>query len=374
MITREPSPLSSSERIQLGDVGYICTGGFYLLFSACRPLGERKLGTDVPLTFKQLHVGKIVERAPLAAGCHCTDGVQATGVSPAIPPPPPLTSSSSTSPSPVPTPHVHSVIPVYPNTFDLHSRTFGSASTVSFQLTGGRGAALVTNYSTYREDIHQAGAFEKYAKDHYASWVEFARETGHGDVNPIFITGVDRTRDFAMLCYSSDRNNLECEFTKSGSGGGTWRKTGLVYTNHGPQLCRPPSATQTVGPRPSGDAGSETAFGEDEYNQSVFVRYFTVRKRLGVPRVIKAAAGPCDPGRRGYDGEGSPLQAEYDSDSDSDSVSSLSDDDDGWSSATSLDSESDIVIHNPTVVGYPPFILLTVSDPLTSRTEGMISM
>ena len=214
----------------------------------------------------------------------------------------------------------------------------------------------MTNYSTYREDVHQAGTFKKYAKEHYASWVEFARETGHGDVNPILITGVDRTKDFAMLCYSNNHmhDDLRCELTRSDPGGGTWQKTGLVYTNHGPQLCRPPSPTQTVGLTSSGNASTQPALAEDEYDQSVFVRYFTVRKRLGVPRVIKAAAGPCDPGRRGCDGEGSPLQAEYDSDSDSysDSISSLLDDDDGWSSATSVDSESDIVIHNPTAVRY----------------------
>ena len=111
VITREPSPLSSSERIQLGDVGYIHTGGFYLLFSAGRPLGERKLGTDVPLTFKQLHVGKTVERAPLAAGCLCTDGVRATQISPATTLSPPLTSpTTSTFLSRVPPPYVHSVI------------------------------------------------------------------------------------------------------------------------------------------------------------------------------------------------------------------------------------------------------------------------
>ena len=381
VITREPSSLSSPERIRLGDVGYICTGGFYRLFSAGCSLGGRILGRDVPLNFKKLQVGHIVERAPLTAGHRYTDGVRATEVTPVAPTSPPLTSPTSASSSPAPPSYVHSVASVYPGILDLYSRTSGSTSTVSFQLTGGRGAALLTNYPAYREDAPQTGTFEKYTKEHYASWVEFAREAGLGDVNPILITGVDRTKDFAMFCYSSDHDGLECEFTKSSpgvaSGGWTWRNIGSVYTNHGPQLRRPPSPTQTAEPTSSGDVRTGTTSSEDEYNQSVFVRYITMRRRLGVPRVIRAAAGPCDPGRRGCDGEGSPLQAEYDSDSDldsdSDAVSSLlDDDDDGWSSATSVGSESDIVIHNPTVVRYSLFPSPTpiFSHPFNPLQDG----
>ena len=118
---REPSPLSSSKRIQLGDVGYIHKGGFHLLFSAGHPLGERKLGTNVPLDFKQLHVGDIVERAPLAAGCLCTDGVQATQFSPATPPSPLPTSITSISPSLLPPPYVDRITPVYLGTLYLSS-------------------------------------------------------------------------------------------------------------------------------------------------------------------------------------------------------------------------------------------------------------
>jgi len=56
--TREPAPLDYFERIRPGDVGYIRRGRFNLLFSAGSPLGERRLGVDVPHTFKQLHQEK----------------------------------------------------------------------------------------------------------------------------------------------------------------------------------------------------------------------------------------------------------------------------------------------------------------------------
>ena len=354
MAAREPSPPSSFKRIQIGDVGYIRTGCFHPLFSAGCPLGERELGTDVPRNFKLLHIGETVERAPLAPGCLCTEGVRAVG-------PAPPSSTASTSSPPIPPPYVQSVTPVSYITLDLHSSALEPASRISFQLMEGRGAALVTKYPTYREDIRRAGTFEKYVKQHYASWVAFARETGHGDVNPILITGVDRTRDFAMLCYSSNHGDLRCEFTRSApsvtTGWGTWQTTGLVYTNHGPQLHRPPSNTQAMELPRTGNSRTERVSDEDEYDQCVFVRYFTVRKRLGIPRVLKAAAGPHDLGKRGRDGEGSQLQVQYDSDPDSDVVSNLLDDDSGWSSNTSVSSESDIVVRDPTTVRCLPLLL-----------------
>jgi len=83
-----------------------------------------------------------------------------------------------------------------------------------------------------------------------------------------------------------------------------------------------------------------------------------VRKRLGIPRVIRAAAGPHDLGPGDRDNE-SLLEEQYDlgsdSDSDSDIASSLfDDDDDDSSSVSSVESESDIVIHNTTPVRSSP--------------------
>ena len=342
-VFREPAPLSYFTRVQPGDVGYIRTGCFHLLFSAGRPLG----GVDVPPTFKQLEVGEIVERAPLAAGYLCTSGVQATRLRFAH------SQSPSSSPSSSSSPHPRSIASPPSRASELSSRMLEASSSISFTLTRGQGAALLTKYSTRREDVQRLGTFEKYAKEHYASWVTFARETGHGDVNPILVTGVDRTKDFAMLCYSNDDNDLKCDFTTSPPGftsdWGIWHKRGLVHTNHGPQLYSSPSPLTADSPFPSNGRRTETV--SDDYNQCVFVRYYTIRRRLGVPRVIRAAAGPHDLGDD-RDGEESSLHALCDPDSSSDVASSLLDDveyNDGGS-VTSMDTESDIVIHNTATV------------------------
>jgi len=229
-------------------------------------------------------------------------------------------------------------------------------SSISFQLTGGdQGAALLTKHPTYREDVELGRAFEIYTKEHYDSWVAFARKRGHPEgIKPVLVTGIDMTRDFATMSYSSDGDNLTAEFKTSTPGvsspWGVWRTTGVVHTNCGPQSCRRPISAQTADATSSGSSHTETV--SDEYNQCVFIRYYTVRKRLGIPRVIKAAAGPHDLGPGNRDDEEFEMECSSDSDSDSDVASSLFDDDGGSdrSSVTSSDSEFDDVVHNTTPV------------------------
>jgi len=76
---REPAPTQNYTRINVGDVGFIRRGQFNLLFSAGSPLGERKLGDDVPLTFEELDVGTPVSGEPRRPGCLHTPAVQHIG-------------------------------------------------------------------------------------------------------------------------------------------------------------------------------------------------------------------------------------------------------------------------------------------------------
>ena len=243
-------------------------------------------------------------------------------------------------------------IPPVPTSSPPTSRRLGHGSSIRFRFAEAQGAALVTKYETYREDVHLAKS-KKYAKENHASWVEFARNAGYDDVNPVLITGVDRTRDFATMCYSDYDDGLECQFKTSDSGAwGTWETSRPIHQNHGPKLRLPPSPGTAGLLSSSGDGGAETA--PDEYNQCVFIRYISMRsRRLWLPK-MKAAAGPHNLSMGGQDGEESPLQAQYDSDPDSDTSSHLldSDWDNGTGSMTSFESESDIVVHDPNVVRY----------------------
>ena len=161
----------------------------------------------------------------------------------------------------------------------------------------------MTRYQTYKQDALKRAAFERYTKKHYESWVAFSREKEYGDdVKPILVSGVDTTKDFAMAAYSNEGTSLEADLTisvpmlasASASIWGTWRTRGLAHTNYGPQQCVPPSLVQTADlPSQSTTVGAIS----DDYNQCVFVRYYTMRMRMGfIPRVMRAASGPHDLG------------------------------------------------------------------------------
>ena len=97
------------------------------------------------------------------------------------------------------------------------ARPLEPGASFSFELTGKRGAALVTKYQTYKQDALKRAAFERYTKKHYASWVAFSREKEYGDdVKPVLVSGVDMTKDFAiMAAYSNEGTSLGAEFTIS---------------------------------------------------------------------------------------------------------------------------------------------------------------
>ena len=176
-------------------------------------------------------------------------------------------------------------------------------SSFSFELVQRKGAALVTKCLTFREDIDLEAAFEEYTKDHYRSWVTFAREKRLGnDIKPVIVTGVDMTKDFAMMAYSNNGTRLSSKFTISappaGSGSvtvwGKWDTQGLVHTNCGPHLPAPPPSSDILELQ---RLDTNTREIPKQYNQCVFVRYYTIRWRAFVfPKVIKAAAGPHDLG------------------------------------------------------------------------------
>ena len=77
--SREPAPTRDYARVKIGDVGFIRSGQFHLLFSAGSPLGERLLGRDVPITFEPLTVGRIVSGRPRPPGCLHTITVRDQG-------------------------------------------------------------------------------------------------------------------------------------------------------------------------------------------------------------------------------------------------------------------------------------------------------
>ena len=128
-------------------------------------------------------------------------------------------------------PYVLTVASISLHTSDICYRMLEPGVSISFKLTENHGAALVTKYRTYREDVELESVFKAYTKHHYNSWVTFACDIGHGDdIKPVLVTSVDMTRDFVMMAYLNDSANLTSEFTTSvpavgstsASAWGTW--------------------------------------------------------------------------------------------------------------------------------------------------------
>ena len=158
--------------ISIGDVGYIRNGRFHLLFSAARPLGDRKEGIDVPVGFEELTMRPPVFSLPRKPSCIRTEAVRRIGAY--------LGVTTSTIM------YVPSLRRSITHSEGLSPRPLDPGAHFSFELTGTRGAALVTGHETYREDASsEPGKFKEYTKRHYESWDAFARIKMSGDVRPV---------------------------------------------------------------------------------------------------------------------------------------------------------------------------------------------
>ena len=233
---------------------------------------------------------------------------------------------------------------------DVPSRPLEPGANFSFELTGNRGAALVTKYSTYKEDSLLDSAFERYTKRHYKSWVEFSRRKDYGDdVQPVLVSGVDMTRDFAMVAYSYEDTSLGSDLTiaaptfisASASLWGRWRTRYTPHTNYGPQECTPPEQVMDIPPLQPTEGGTTSG----SFNQCVFIRYYTMRSRGPLrpfPKVIRAGAGPHDLGPGDNAGGTFPALV-------SQSDIEMTDD---------FGVESDVVIHNTPNVWFLPYCIV----------------
>ena len=264
-------------------MGYIRRGRFHSLFSAGCLLGSCKLGVDVSLTFEPLDVGHVIYSQPRYPAIFVRTPSRKLVRAWSFDQPDTV---RFLEPSQVCAPH-------------RRSRSPESEITFSFELNEKQGAALVTKHPTYREDIELESAFEEYTKHHYDSWVAFAHNARHGNnIKPVLVTGVDMTRDFAMMVYSNNNTHLLPRSTTSSSPSpsalaspwGKWHTQGSVHTNCGPQFCGPPYPnTSNWSPVDAERIDAIT----NGYDQCVFIRYCTMRKRASMFReVIKAGVSP----------------------------------------------------------------------------------
>lgn len=172
--------------------------------------------------------------------------------------------------------------------------TLSGKASYSFESSVSEGAILVTKHETRCYDAQRVKRFKDYMMAHHRSWLRFALDQGH-DIESVdkilFVTGYDTTADFNMLAFTQNSQSRKLEFQvavgQSASASGSWchwrSQSPRVHEHSGPRR------TQT-GESPG------VCSGDVAYDQCIFLRALRIYKRVGLFPVIKAAAGPHNPG------------------------------------------------------------------------------
>ena len=196
----------------------------------------------------------------------------------------------------------------------------------------------MTKYPIVKEDTEALGTSREYVKSHHSAWVKFAKSRSNDSTRVVFVTGVDRTKDWAVMTYSkTGHDNVTLRFNVTGgdtsaTAWGSWElESGAVSGNCGPWVPIP----------------STPGVLWDDYNQCVFVRYYCMQssslwRRRADPEANFASAGPPDPPAADPKDEGlSEVESQ---------------------SADSGESEPDIVAHN--TVPVRPFSILSAHSSI----------
>ncbi|PSR94669.1 hypothetical protein PHLCEN_2v4401 [Hermanssonia centrifuga] len=253
-------------------------GGFQLLFNAADPLGERVPGLDVPNDFEPtvIGIGPVISRLR-RNGVLKSAHIKETQIEASV-------SAEN--------------VPIFPTSAKAKLE-------YSFESSVSEGALLATKYETRCVDAQQLGTFRKYILAHYKSWFQFANcpDHDHGiDVEDLlFVTGCDMTADFSMLAFKHNKEGQQVRFelgaasiASASASWGTWQcQSPLTYENWGPQTLEDDAGVPLDG---------------QKYDQCIFLRAFGVARRAWIlPKVIKANAGPHDPGLGERRGDQPPL-------------------------------------------------------------------
>ena len=125
--------------------------------------------------------------------------------------------------------------------------------------------------------------------------MDYARDLGYGEVNPILISGIDSVRDFAMFVYATGENQVSMTLTADippitstwANVWAGWSTNGTVHYNWGPTEDDLQRTTVT-------ETSEAVALTSRSLNTHVsFIRGWRMKRRVKLfPTVIKAGAEP----------------------------------------------------------------------------------
>lgn len=175
-------------------------------------------------------------------------------------------------------------------------------ASIEFELARSEGAGFLSRHKTRSTDTPQDGRLEAYIKKHHDSWVEFARDEGYGEVNPILVSGIDSAEDWVMFTHACQENQASTKVTLDvpalastwASLSASWSNDAGFIVNWGPLTEADTDDVIQSSTNPSSAISRLTASRQAGGNIT-FVRAWRLKKRsLRFPKVMRAGAEPLD--------------------------------------------------------------------------------
>ncbi|KAH9843617.1 WD40-repeat-containing domain protein [Rhodofomes roseus] len=242
--------------VLIGDVGFIADGSFHRVFNATKPGDDPANRTGVPDGYKPFTLtsefSNVKKVGALAPGALCSRTIRQLQV-------------------------------------ELSASGHGVGAGLEFQCMDDQGAVLVMKHSANREVILPSRRMVNYMSQSFTSWYEFIRDRLDVDIpreSLRFICGVWKTADWAVASYTQAGKMAQFQFNASlGAASAAFTISAAAKVTAAPE--------QNWGPRDDAtdpSTSSESLSGLMA-NQSVFIHYYSLRRRFLFPKVMKAAAG-----------------------------------------------------------------------------------
>jgi hypothetical protein len=175
---------------------------------------------------------------------------------------------------------------------------------VTYTCSRNLGAMLLPRSRTARVDIGDCKLVRDYIKNNIDSWYGFARQFFGEEQLPegslVLVRGCDKTESWVSAAFTERSIDAGLMFNgglePSGPGfklKGSWKQTSYSFPETRDSEARAAPLTLSIEPTPTVLA----AMFPPECRETVFVRVFKCWRRvrrLKIPKVIKAAAGPHD--------------------------------------------------------------------------------
>ncbi|KAM5536971.1 hypothetical protein V8D89_009300 [Ganoderma adspersum] len=295
----DPDPTAARE-VQIGDVGWLDNGGFFQLFNARMKEQESQMYADVPEGFVPFDPPNLIVSGPTKSETAipplCSQTVQTFDAS----------GSAQATTGPI--------------------ALASAGGSFSFKCSDNQGALLMFSPAAYSTEIKSKRHIVNYMREHFTSWVQFSEKYGLDlkEHDILFVCGTTKTARWAVTAFKGNYKKKEGVISADIGSAGELNMSVSISNQSLPQThrkvgpSRPAPANVPLLTAPdSGESSAEAAGpAEEPTDQSIFIHYYHMKRRIGWYRTFKAAAGPHELPPPGPDEEEFSVLAEGEVDED----------------------------------------------------------